>query len=163
MTTSSSAEVPEQVASRPTSSRVTGDVATTSLVSERRPSKAWAGYLLFAAWMLVVIGSFSLINGLVAIFKDGYYAVPSRNLIVSVDYTAWGWVHLALGVLAIATGAGIMLGKTWARFLGVGYAVVNAIINLTFMKAFPLWSGLIIAFDVLVIWALCVHGDELAE
>jgi hypothetical protein len=99
----------------------------------------------------------------VAIFKDGYYAVPSRDLIVSVDYTAWGWVHLALGVAAIATGAGIMIGKTWARFLGVGYAVVNAIINLSFLKAFPLWSGLLIGFDVLVIWALCVHGDELAE
>jgi hypothetical protein len=163
MTTSSSAEVPEQVASRPAGSRVTGDMATTSLVRERPPSKAWAGYLLFAAWMLVVIGSFSLINGLVAIFKDGYYAVPSRDLIVSVDYTAWGWVHLALGVVAIATGAGIMIGKTWARFLGVGYAVVNAVINLSFLKAFPLWSALLIGFDILVIWALCVHGDELAE
>lgn len=163
MTTSSSADVPEQVAARPTTGRVTGDMATTSLVSERRPSKAWAGYLLFAAWMLVVIGCFSLINGLVAIFKDGYYVVPSHNLIVSVNYTAWGWVHLALGAVAIATGAGIMIGKTWARFVGVGYAVVNAVVNLSFLKAFPVWSALIIGFDVLVIWALCVHGDELAD
>ena len=163
MTTSSSADVPEQVSSRPAGSRVSGGVATTSLVNEPRRSKAWGGYILFAAWLLVVIGCFGLINGLVAIFKDGYYLVPSRNLVVSVDYTAWGWVHLALGVLAIAVGAGIMVGQRWARWVGVAYATVNAIINLSFLKAFPVWSTLIIAIDVLVIYALIAHGRELRE
>lgn len=163
MTTSSSADVPEQVGTRPTGGRVPGGIATTSLVGEPRGSKAWQGYLLFAAWMLVVIGCFSVINGLVAIFRRGYYAVPSRDLVVSVNYTAWGWTHLALGVLAIAIGMGIMVGKTWARVLGIGYAVINAVINLSFLKAYPVWSGLVIAFDVLVIWALCVHGRELAD
>jgi hypothetical protein len=161
--TTPSADVPGQVGARTPSARVSGDTATTSLMNEPPRPTAWAGYLLFAAWMLVLIGCFGVVNGLVAIFKDRYYVVPSRDLIVSVDYTAWGWVHLALGVIAIATGAGIMLGKTWARVIGIGYAVVNAIVNLAFLSAQPVWSGLIIGFDVLVIWALCVHGRELAS
>jgi hypothetical protein len=130
-------------------------------MEEGRRVTAWAGYLLFAGAMLVLIGLFDFMFGLVAIFKDRYFAVPSRDLVVSVDYTAWGWVHLALGVVAIVTGVGILLGKMWARILGVAYATVNAIVNLASLKASPVWSSMIIAFDVLVIWALCVHGREL--
>ena len=161
MTTSPSAGIPGQVGDRRTGSHGSGGVASTSLIGGPQRTTAWAGYLIFAASMLILIGFFDMIAGLVAIFKDGYYVVPSRDLVVSVDYTAWGWVHLALGVAAVATGTGIVLGKMWARVVGVGYAIVNAIVNLAFLSAYPVWSAMIIAFDVLVIWALCVHGREL--
>jgi hypothetical protein len=122
---------------------------------------AWTGWIAFASTMLILIGAFHAIEGLVGIFRDGFFAVPKNDLLVRVDYTAWGWVHLLLGLLAIGVGIGISLGQMWARIFGVFFAVVSAIVNLGFVNAFPVWSILIIAFDVLVIWALTVHGAEM--
>jgi hypothetical protein len=159
--TASRPEVPGQLGGRRTTSPLGQDVATTSLMDQGQRVTPWAGYLLFAAAMLVLIGLFDFVFGLVAIFKDSYFEVPSRNLVVNVDYTAWGWVHLVLGVVAVVTGVGILDGKLWARFVGVGYATISAVVNLASLKASPVWASLIIAFDVLVIWALCTHGSEL--
>jgi vacuolar-type H+-ATPase subunit I/STV1 len=121
----------------------------------------WTGWIGFAATMAVLIGFFHAMAGLVGIFKDEYYAVAKRDLIVSVDYTAWGWAHLAFGVLAIAVGFGMASGQMWARVVGVIFAVLSAVVNLAFLNASPVWSTTLIAFDVLVIWALTVHGREM--
>src|SRR5206468_2857198 len=80
MTTSSSAEVPGQVGSRPSGARVSGGVAGDSLLTEPPQATAWAGYLLFAATMLILIGCLSMVTGFVGIFKDRYFVVPSRDL-----------------------------------------------------------------------------------
>jgi hypothetical protein len=121
----------------------------------------WAGMAAFGGMMLMVAGTFHAMAGFVGIFNDTYWLVSSQNLVVSVDYTAWGWAHLALGVLAIAAGAGILGGQTWARATGVVLAIISALVNLAFLAAYPLWSVLIIALDVLVIYALVAHGKEL--
>jgi hypothetical protein len=79
---------------------------------------------------------------------------------VSVDYTAWGWVHLIAGVVVALAGFGVMVGQMWARVLGVVLAVVSAIVNIGFLAAYPVWSAILITLDVLVIYALTVHGRE---
>jgi hypothetical protein len=109
-----------------------------------------------------MVGSFQAISGLVALFNDDYYLVGSNGLVVSVDYTAWGWVHLVLGVVAFLTGIGMMIGQSWARVTGIILAVLSAIVNLAFLAAYPVWSVLVIALDVIVIYALAVHGREAA-
>jgi hypothetical protein len=121
----------------------------------------WVGWIGFAGVMLILIGLFHAIAGFVGIFKDDYYVLPKSGLVVTMDYTAWGWTHLILGLVAIATGLGIMVGQMWARIVGVLFAVVSAVANLAFINAAPVWSSLIIVFDVLVIWALTVHGREM--
>jgi hypothetical protein len=122
---------------------------------------AWTGWIGFAGIMLILIGCFHGIAGFVGIFKDGYYVAPKNDLLVSVDYTAWGWAHLLFGILAIATAVGMLSGRMWARIVGVAFAVLSAMANLAFLNAQPIWSTLIIAFDVLLIWALTVHGGEM--
>ena len=125
------------------------------------PETGWTGWIVFAAVMLMVIGSFHAIAGFVGIFKDGYYVVPKRDLLVTVDYTAWGWAHLGFGLVAIATAIGMIAGNMLARVVGVIFAVLSAMANLAFLNASPVWSTMIIAFDVILIWALTVHGREL--
>jgi hypothetical protein len=110
--------------------------------------------------MMIVAGTFHAMAGLVGLFNDAYWLVPSSDLVVTVDYTTWGFVHLVLGVLAIAAGAGILAGQAWARLTGVVLAVISALVNIAFLAAFPLWAMLIIALDVLVIYALIAHGKE---
>jgi hypothetical protein len=129
-----------------------------------RPDRtAWTGWAVFAGLMMIMVGSFQAIEGLVAIFDDGFYHVTEGGLVVNVDYTAWGWTHLLLGALLIVSGAGVLAGNVLARTVAVIVAVLSVVVNLLFIEAYPIWSILIIAVDVLVIYALVVHGRELRD
>jgi hypothetical protein len=129
---------------------------------EAPPAKTgWTGWVLFGAMMMIILGSFQAIAGLVALFDDGYYLVGSNGLVVNIDYTAWGWAHLVLGLVAIAAGAGLFTGAMWARVLGITVATISAIANFMWMPAYPLWALTMITLDVLVIYAIAAHGREL--
>jgi hypothetical protein len=121
----------------------------------------WAGWVVFAGIMLAMMGAFQVIEGLVAIFNQGYYLVGPAGLVVNVDYTWWGWVHLILGVVAVAAGFGLIAGNTAARVLGVIVAMISAVLNLAFLAAYPFWATIIIVVDVVVIYAIVAHGREL--
>ncbi|MFF5986941.1 DUF7144 family membrane protein [Prauserella flavalba] len=121
----------------------------------------WTGWIIFAGVMLLLVGFFQAIEGLVAIFDDGYYLVGADGLVVNVDYDAWGWVHLGFGVVAVLTALGLMTGNKIARVVGVILAGLSAILNLAFIAAYPVWSLIVIAVNVLVIYAIVVHGREL--
>jgi hypothetical protein len=120
----------------------------------------WIGWVIFAGVMMILLGAFEAIMGLVALFDDGYYLVTRTGLVVSANFTQWGWTHLILGVIAVVAGFGVMLGQTWARVVGVILAVVSALVNVAFLAAYPVWSTLVITLDVIVIYALAVHGSE---
>ena len=122
---------------------------------------AWTGWIAFASFMMILVGTFQAIQGLVGIFDDGYYRVTEGGLVVNIDYTAWGWTHLLLGALLILCGVGVMAGNLAARTVAVLLAGLSAIANLLFIEAYPLWSVIIITIDVLVIYAVTVHGREL--
>jgi hypothetical protein len=120
----------------------------------------WVGWIIFAGIMMIMLGTFHAIEGLVAIFNDKYFALPRSGLVVSVDYTAWGWVHLLLGIVIAGAGLGLMAGQMWARVVGIVVALVSAVVNIAFLAANPVWSTILITVDVLVIYALTVHGKE---
>ena len=121
----------------------------------------WIGWVMFASFMMFLMGSFQVVEGLVAIFNRSYYQVTSDHLVVHVNYTTWGWVHLLLGAVVLISAGGILVGNTAARTVGVVLAGLSAIVNLLFVAAYPFWSLLLIALDVLVIYALTVHGREM--
>jgi hypothetical protein len=140
-------------ASRPSADR-------TGATYEPAPT-GWTGWVAFASTLMVLLGTFQAIEGLVAIFDDGYYRVTQGGLVLSVDYTAWGWAHLLLGLLIVISGIGVMAGNLAARTVAVILAGLSAIANLLFIEAYPLWSIIVITVDVLVIYALTVHGREM--
>lgn len=117
-------------------------------------TRTWSGWISFAGVMMILLGTFQLIEGLVAIFSPTYYLVGANGLVVSASYGAWGWVHLVLGLLILAAGLGVMAGKTWARVTGIVLASLSAIVNLAFIGAYPLWGVIVIAVDIAVIYAL---------
>src|SRR5215208_4934519 len=117
------------------------------------------GVTLFAATMMAVIGFFHVVQGLVALFQNQIYVTGARY-VFSFDLTTWGWIHLLVGILLIATGFAITTGQVWARSVGIGFAVLSMIANFMFLPYYPLWSLLIIAIDVFVIWALCAFTRE---
>jgi hypothetical protein len=142
------------------SSRPATDPSRASYDQDPAPT-AWTGWVVFASAMMFLLGCFQVIQGFVAVFDDGYYHVTERGLVINVDYTAWGWTHMLLGVLIIISGLGVLTGNVAARTVGVLLAGLSALLNLLFIEAYPIWSILIITVDVLVIYALTVHGREL--
>ncbi len=123
----------------------------------------WIGWIVFAAVMMIILGCFHAIAGLVALFDDQKFLIGDSGLVVSVDYTAWGWVHLIGGVILALAGIALFAGKMWARVVGVLAAALSAIVNIAFLPAYPIWSAIMIALDILIIWAITVHGSEMKQ
>jgi hypothetical protein len=117
----------------------------------------WSGWVTFAGVMMILLGGFQIIEGLVALLRPAYYLVGKADLVVAVSYTGWGWVHLLLGVLVLAAGFGVMTGQTWARVVGIVLASLSALVNLAFIPAYPMWAIIVIALDVAVIFALTAY------
>jgi hypothetical protein len=120
----------------------------------------WTGWVVFGGVMLIVMGGFQITQGLVALFDDGFYAVGPEGLVVNVDYNAWGWLHLVIGLVGVLVGIGLLAGNLAARIAGVVIAGLSALVNMAFISAYPVWSVLVIALDVIVIFAIIVHGRE---
>ena len=131
-------------------------------VTEREPSGMAVGFTFFAAVMMWWIGFFHAIDGLVAIFNDKVF-VPTPNYIFKFDLTTWGWIHLVVGIVVFIAAFGVLTGAVWGRIVGVMVALVSAIISFAFVPYYPVWSFIIIGVDVVVIWALTIHGRDIAS
>ena len=156
-----------QRGSRTDPNATTPNTAQPSAPPSRSPYQAddqpsgWTGWVVFAGVMMLLIGAIHAVQGFVALLRDTYYLVGEQGLVVQVDYTAWGWVHLGLGILVVLAGIALLAGQMWARVIAVILASASVIVNIAFIGAYPLWSMVIIAIDVLVIWAVTVHGREM--
>ena len=124
----------------------------------REPVSGWAiGGQTFAATMLVLIGIFQVIAGLVAIFDDDFY-VLTQNYTFDLDTTGWGWIHVIIGIAVILVGYFLYAGATWAGVTALVLAVLSAVSNFFFIPYYPFWSIVVIALAVWVIWALTRPG-----
>lgn len=133
-----------------------------STAASRRNTTGWVGWIWFAAIMMIIAGSFNAIDGLVALFKDEVYVQTKRGLVV-FDFTAWGWILLIIGAFQLLVGFMLWTGAFWARVTAIVLVVLNAIAQITFITAFPFWSLTVIILDIVVLWALIVHGEEAAR
>ena len=86
----------------------------------------------------------------------------SQKSVFQFDITTWGWIHLIVGALIVVAGFFVFRGAVWARAVGIGIAAISAVLNFMWLPYYPLWAILIIALDVFVIWALAVHGRDIA-
>jgi hypothetical protein len=120
----------------------------------------WTGWIAFAGAIMVLLGVLHAFQGLVALFKDEYFLVGKNGLVVNVDYTTWGWTQLIFGVVVAFAGSSLWAGRMWARIVAVLLAMLSVIVNIGFLAAFPIWSTIMILLDVLIIWAVMVHGRE---
>lgn len=131
--------------------------------AERSEPTAWVGWVAFAAVMMLTVGVLHAIEGFVALFRDNYYLVTNSGLVLSLDYTTWGWIHLVAGIVVAVSGAALFTGQMWARVVAVGVTLLSIVANFVFIGAYPVWSTIMIAAGIVVIYALTVHGRELKD
>jgi tetrahydromethanopterin S-methyltransferase subunit F len=127
-----------------------------------RPSGWAVGFTVFAGVMMIMMGMLHALWGLAAIIEDEFFVV-TRNYLYDVDVTGWGWVHLIAGAIVILAGFWVFTGAVWARTIGVILAVLSAIANFLTIPYYPVWSLVIIAVDIVVIWALTVRGRDITR
>ena len=129
-------------------------------MTDGKDTSGWAtGFILFAGLMMIMVGIWQALEGLIAIFENEFY-VATRNYLFQFDATTWGWIHLLLGLIVAFAGWGLLSGRTWARAVAITVAVLSAIANFLWLPYYPFWALLIIAVDVFVIWAIAAHGRE---
>jgi hypothetical protein len=117
------------------------------------------GFAVFAAIMMMIIGVLHVFEGLAAIIRNEFFVVTPKYAF-HIDVTAWGWLHLILGIVVAIAGFFVIRGALWARTVGILVAAVSLVANFLSMPYYPFWAFLIVVLDAVVIWALCVYHPE---
>ena len=111
------------------------------------------GFTALAATLMILSGLWTFFVGITGVLQGSFYrAVPVYTFSLSVH--TWGWIQLVIGAVVFAAGVCLLLGMTWARVVGVVLAVISGLANFLFLPHYPLWSIIVIALDVIIIWAL---------
>jgi hypothetical protein len=116
------------------------------------------GLIVFAAVLLFVVGCFNLIDGIAAVANSHVFVANAHY--VFGDLRAWGWIVLIAGALQLLAAVGVLAGNQMARWFAVAVVGLNAIAQMFFIPAYPFWSLIIIAVDVVALWGLCVYGSR---
>jgi hypothetical protein len=117
------------------------------------------GGMIFAAVTLLVSGVFQILMGIVALANRAFFGTVG-NYTYAADVHRWGWGHVIGGAIVALVGIGLFSGAMWARAVGITVAALSAIGNFFFIPYYPIWTLLIIALDVFVIWSLATAPRE---
>jgi hypothetical protein len=125
---------------------------------------AWTGWISFAGWLMVIIGSIDFFEGLIAVIRGQYYVLTSNQVIV-FNLTTWGWIMMIWGIILVIAGFGLLSGQGWARWFTIVLGAANFIIQLGFVggAVYPLWALTGLALTIVVLYALVVHWDSRPE
>jgi hypothetical protein len=119
-----------------------------------------AGWVAFAGVMMIMIGVFQVVDGIVGIANDSLY-VSGQHYSYELSTTTWGWIHLIMGIIVVLAGIGLFSGNMAARIVAVVLAVLSAVANFLWLPYYPVWSIIVIALNVTVIRAIMAHGGEM--
>jgi hypothetical protein len=133
---------------------------TSATVRRAKGASQGEGYglIVFAVVLLVTVGCFNLIDGIAAVANSHIFTAHATYVIGNLR--AWGWIILILGALQILAALGILAGNQLARWLAVALVSLNALGQMFFIPAYPFWSLMIIAVDVVALWGLCTYGSR---
>ena len=124
---------------------------------------AWVGWIWFAAILMMASGVLNFLAGLVAVIGDDNAYIDTGVSLLVFDVEGWGWAHLIFGIIIFLVGIFLTMGQTWARLLAVVLVTLNLLTQFLWLPAYPVWAIIVIGIDVVVLWALIVHGDEVRD
>jgi hypothetical protein len=119
----------------------------------------WVGWVYFASLLMFVRGFFQIFIGIEALVNSKVFVVTESNLAV-FNYTAWGWIDIALGVVLLTAAASVAAGNLYGRVIGAVMVSISMLANLAFLPAYPVWSIIALIIDAFILYALVVRGGE---
>jgi hypothetical protein len=146
------------------SPRIRRRIAVSSPTAVRRPQTTYvdagrgSGWITFAGVVILIVATLNIIDGIAAISKSSFFTANAH--FVFSDLKTWGWIMLSLGIIQMVVGFGVWSGNQFARWTGVVFVSLNAIAQLLFIPAYPLWSLSIFALDFMVLYGLMVYGGR---
>jgi hypothetical protein len=129
----------------------------------RQPTTGWVGWIVFAAVVMVINGSIVAIQGLAGILRDESFFTTAGGEVLVLDYTSWGWIHLIFGVLLAVVGVLLFKGSLVATALAIVLVALNLVSQFAWIGVYPWWSLIVILLDIFILYALIVHGGEMAD
>jgi hypothetical protein len=124
------------------------------------PDGAWANWAIFAGVVLLIAGFGRVLLGIVALFDASNVDPTETDPALPIGYTAWGWIHVVGGGLLLAAGGALMARKEWGRLVAIAFAVVTIVGSLAFLPTAPVWGAILIALNVVIVYALTTHHAE---
>jgi uncharacterized membrane-anchored protein len=140
----------------PSQTRVTPSARAYEYEEERGQ-----GWMLFAATLLLTIGTMNIIQGISAVGNANFYVHNTHYVFGSLN--TWGWVVLCMGVVQVLVGIGLFAKNQLARWVGIFALSLNAIAQLLAMPAYPFWSLSIFAIDIVALYGLAAYGGRMAR
>ena len=122
-------------------------------------ASTWSGWVIFAGVVLFTVGCLNIIQGIAALAKDGTYVIPEADLLVTTDFTAWGWSLIIWGAIMILAGIGLFSASEFARWAAIIIVVIAMIGQFAYFPAFPLWSLVVIGLELAVLFALTARWE----
>ncbi len=122
---------------------------------------AWTGWITFAGWLMIIIGTLDFFQGLIAVIRDQYYVLTPNQIIV-FDLTTWGWITLIWGIVVVFAGLSLLAGAGWARWFAIVVGSLNFVEQLGFVGSsqYPLWALTSLGLTAVVLYALIVRWDD---
>ncbi|GEM33929.1 hypothetical protein NN3_49360 [Nocardia neocaledoniensis NBRC 108232] len=118
-----------------------------------------ASIALLAVALLLVDGVLAILRGIAGLAGDEIFGTPT-GYTFRLDATAWGWIHLAVGIGGVAVALGLILSATWARLITIGLAALSIVVNFLSLPYCPWWSAILLGLDVAIIWAVAHWEPE---
>jgi hypothetical protein len=124
----------------------------------------WSGWIGFAGWLMIIVGTLDFFEGLIAVIRDKYYVLTPSQIVV-FDVRTWGWITLFWGIIVALAGFGLLARAGWARWATIVVGSLNVLAQLGFVGSaqYPLWALTIVTLSIVVLYALIVHWDEAPE
>jgi hypothetical protein len=111
---------------------------------------------VFAGLVIIVAGVWHILQGVAALVHDPRYASPS-NYVYKFQLTGWSWIYLVIGAVVLAVGIAVLAGQVWGRVVAILLAMLSMAVNFVFLPWYPLWSMLMIALNVVIIWTMAMY------
>ena len=118
-----------------------------------------AGWTVFVGAILLLVGCFNVIWGLMALIRPRIITVSTQNVVI-LDIKSWGWAYIVVGALMVVASVGLLTLHSWGRWLAIGFATFNALILMAYFTAYPLWSLLMIVLNIVVIHQLSSRWQQ---
>jgi hypothetical protein len=157
---------PAKARSLQSTAQVNESKAVRGMSTERTTTgrtTGWLGVDLFAGAIILLSGLFSGFEGLVALIGPSFYYTATSGSLFILNVDGWAWWNLIVGIIFVITGISLLAGQAWARVVSIILAIISAVTQLFLIPVQPWWAIIVIAVDILVIYALTVHGRELRE